>query len=115
MGAAGMVLNELSVEVAAGDKYIARARMKALAETASVAVKFGASPVLRTLHCFVTTPLAPDYTFLRWQNDSAVDRDESRLLGRLASKGPFLDDYDYGADVEFKFGSTRVLGLGGCC
>ena len=86
-----MVLNELSLRIAADNIQTARQRMSDLIATAREAAELGVKPIIRTHSEFYTAVLADNYSLSNWLVDQNVDRDEQRFM-LTAAKTPFLTD-----------------------
>ncbi len=97
-----MVLNDLSLQGLAPNKYAARERMSGLIATMITAGKAGVQRILRTDTDFNSKNLAPAYSVAQWRNDPEVDREQRRFIGTLATKAPYWtylaesikDDFD---------------------
>ncbi len=86
-----MVFNELSLRSSALTIEQARQQMTKLISTVTTATKKGVSRVLRTDEDFLVAQLAPDYSLMKWRNDSEVERDEKQFFRLLTTKTPYLD------------------------
>ena len=78
-----MVLNELSLAVAATDRLDARRRMTGLVGTIRQATAIGVSRVLRTHRDINLVELAPGYRLSAWRNDDSVRREEQTFFRSL--------------------------------
>lgn len=114
----GMVLNELSLQPMAQDRWHARARMEALVRTLRAAVGAGAERALRMVAPLDGVALALDYSVPQWRNDEAVERELRQYFRSLALRAPILADPDPPATQEaaerseFKYEGVVALGLG---
>ena len=110
-----MVLNELSLQVAA-DIHTARGWMEAFMQVVRAARTHRVSRIIRTKSDIFDITLAIDYPLRRWLNDPAVDREIRRYIKVLTTKAPFWEDLSYLRDRvlihEFTFDGREAQGLG---
>lgn len=106
------VLNELSFQVSALNRAIAREWMKALVAAIAEAT---ASGLKRTLRCpldFETQVLAREYTIAMWRNDREVDQITQTFFRRLATNYQQQQGLEeFLLDTEYRFGGQISTGL----
>lgn len=94
MGCCQLIFNELCLEPPAPSVAQARQRLHELRKLVQQAIRRTGAEGLRVVEDFDDLPLAPGYTFQRWQRDEAVDKDERRQLARQIDRGQVIDERD---------------------
>jgi hypothetical protein len=113
-----LVFNELSHQPAAESVVAARNIIAGLVQVLRRARTLGGSQGLRVRHDFSVLPIARDYSFVQWRNDSAVDEVERRFFLSFVTKCPVLDTEAEAGLVEellsreFRHGGALAEGLG---
>jgi hypothetical protein len=111
-----LILNDLSINHPAPDRFQAQASMANFVSVLVRASRLGAKSVLRvpkSLDCHV---LCPGYSLAAWRNDPTVDREKKQYFNTVVSKVSFLDGLPHVEEqlqlVEYHFNGEAAKGLG---